>query len=104
MLPGVDRLSAQTAGSNAKSYTLMTDLLAQQPDECFCFTLQKPLEVLLDSNLAFSGLHLDEASQLEGVSSSEAPEEAQPHSPQQRPPTYLSAMLTYMAQVVLSRM
>ena len=59
-------------------------------------------EVSLDSALAVPGLRLDEASQSEDASSSGAPGEEQPQSPQQRPPNYLSAMLTYMAQVALS--
>ena len=67
-----------------------------------CSAQQQSQEVSLDSALAVPGLRLDEASQQEGVSGSEAPEEVQPQSPQQRPPNHLSAMLTYMAQVALS--
>ena len=78
--------------------------MAQQPAQCPRLALQQSREVRLDSDLACPGLHLDEASQSEGVSGSEAPEEVQPQSPQQRPPNYLSAMLTYMAQVLLSCM
>ena len=92
----------RTAGLTANSCTLMTDLLAKQPYQCSCFTLQEFQGACPDSALAFPGLHLDKASQPEGVPGIEAPEDIQPQSPQQRPPNYLSIMLTYMAQVMLS--
>ena len=80
----------------------MIDKLAQQHDRCPCFALQQSQKVALISILAYAGLHLGEASQPEVVSSSETPDAEQPQSPQQRPANYLSAMLTYMAQVALS--
>lgn len=45
------------------------------------------------------GLNLRSSSQQGSASGADAAEGMQPQSPQQRPPNYLSAMLTYMAQV-----
>ena len=45
------------------------------------------------------GLNLSGSSQQGSASGADAAEGMQPQSPQQRPPHYLSAMLTYMAQV-----
>lgn len=51
-------------------------------------------------HVVLPGLDLDGASQQDAAAASNAPEDLQPQSPQQRPPNYLSAMLTYMAQVL----
>ena len=45
------------------------------------------------------GLKLSGSFQPESASGADAAESVQPQSVQQRPPNYLSAMLTYMAQV-----